>query len=63
MNEAALTFAAHDTLTDFSVEDVAVAVTEVGAARATGGADTETAVARLVVVPSPNSPELFLPQH
>jgi hypothetical protein len=63
VNEAALTFVAHDTLTDFRVDDVAVAVTEVGVARATGGADTETAVARLVVVPSPISPELFLPQH
>ena len=63
MKVDALPFAAHDTLIDFRVEDVAEAVTEDGVARATGGADTETAVARLVAVPSPNSPELFLPQH
>jgi hypothetical protein len=63
VNEAALAFAAHDTLIDFRVEAVAAAATDVGVASATGGADTETAVARLVAVPSPNSPELFLPQH
>jgi hypothetical protein len=63
VNEAALTFVAHDTLTDFRVDDVAVAVTEDGAASVTGGADTETAVEELVVVPLPNSPYVFLPQH
>jgi len=63
VNDDALAFAAHDTLIDFKVDEVAVAETDVGVARATGGADTETAVARIVVVPSPNSPELFLPQH
>jgi hypothetical protein len=63
VNDDAFPFAAHETLIDFKVDEVAVAVTEVGVASATGGADTETAVARLVVVPSPNSPELFLPQH
>jgi hypothetical protein len=63
VNEAALALAAHETLIDFSVDAVAVATTDVGVASATGGADTETAVARLVTEPSPSSPELFLPQH
>jgi hypothetical protein len=63
VKEEALALAAHETLIDFRVDAVALATTDVGVARATGGADTETAVARLVAVPSPNSPELFLPQH
>jgi hypothetical protein len=56
VNEAALALAAHDTLIDFKVEAVAVAATDVGAASATGGADTETAVNELLVVPLPNAP-------
>ena len=63
MNEAALAFAAHDTLIDFRVDAVAAAATDVGVASATGGADTETAVEELAVVPLPNSPYVFLPQH
>jgi hypothetical protein len=63
VNEAALTFAAHDTLTDFSVDDVAVAVTEVGAARAEAAADTVTAFEVVFVVPSPSCPHLLSPQH
>jgi hypothetical protein len=56
VNDAALAFAAHDTLIDFKVDEVAVSVTEVGVASVLGGADTETAVEALVVVPLPNSP-------
>jgi len=56
VNEAALAFAAHATLIDFRVDEVAVDVTEAGVERVTGGADTETAVERAVVVPSPSSP-------
>jgi hypothetical protein len=63
VKEDALAFAAHETLIDLRVDAVAVATTDVGVASARGAADTETAVARLVAVPSPNSPELFLPQH
>jgi hypothetical protein len=44
VNDDALAFAAHDTLIDFKVDEVAVAVTEVGVARATGGTDTVTAL-------------------
>jgi hypothetical protein len=63
VNEAALAFTAHETLIDFRVEAVAAAATDVGVASATGGADTETAVEELAVVPLPNSPYVFLPQH
>jgi hypothetical protein len=63
VNEAALAFAAHDTLIDFRVEAVAAAATEVGVESVTGGADTETAVEEFVVAPLPSSPYVFLPQH
>jgi hypothetical protein len=63
VNDDALAFAAHDTLIDFKVDEVAVAATEVGVASVTGGADTEIAVKALVVVPLPNSPYVFRPQH
>jgi hypothetical protein len=63
VNDDALPFAAHETLIDFKVDEVAVAVTEVGVESVTGGADTETAVEEFVVAPLPNSPYVFLPQH
>jgi hypothetical protein len=63
VKEDAFEFAAHDTLIDFRVDAVALAATEVGVDSVTGGADTETAVEELVVVPLPNSPYVFLPQH
>ena len=63
MNEAALAFAAHDTFIDFRVDAVAVAVTEVGVARAEAAADTVTALDVVFVVPSPSCPHLLSPQH
>jgi hypothetical protein len=63
VKDEALAFAAHDTLIDFRVDAVAVTATEVGVDSVTGGADTESAVEELVVVPLPNSPYVFLPQH
>jgi hypothetical protein len=63
VKEEALAFAAHDTLIDFRVDAVAVTATEVGVESVAGGADTETVVEELVVVPLPNSPYVFLPQH
>ena len=63
VNDEALAFAAHDTLIDFRVDAVAVAVTEVGVARAEAAADTVTALDVVFVVPSPNCPFRLSPQH
>jgi hypothetical protein len=52
--------APHDTSIDFKVEAVAAASIGFGMSRKAG---TETAVNELVVVPLPNAPYMFLPQH
>ena len=44
VKEEAFAFAAHETLIDFRVDDVAVAVTEVGVTRADAAAETLTAL-------------------
>ena len=61
--EVAPVTAPQDTSSDFAIDAVAVTVIDDGAASVTAGAKTETANERLVVVPSPSSPESFLPQH
>jgi hypothetical protein len=52
--------APHDTSIDFETETVGAAATGVGMSRKAG---IETAVNELTVVPLPNSPYVFLPQH
>ena len=63
MYEDAPVLAAQETSIDFSVDAVAVAATEVGVLKVTGGAITDTAVAVLFVVPLPSCPERLSPQH
>ena len=48
---------------DFSVDAVAVAVTEDGVFKVTAGDSTDTAATELVVVLLPSAPYVFNPQH
>jgi len=55
--------ASHETSRDLAVDAVAVTVIEVGDARVTGGAMTDTATLEFDSVPSPSDPYWFRPQH
>jgi hypothetical protein len=61
--EDAPVLASQETSIDFSVDAVAVAVTEVGVLSVVGGARTDTAATEFVVVLLPSAPYVFLPQH
>jgi hypothetical protein len=61
--EDAFDTAFHETSSDLGVALVAVAATDVGEDNGTGGSKTETAVDELLVVPFPNAPYVFRPQH
>ena len=55
--------APHDTLIDFNVDAVAVAVTDAGVASSENDANTNTGTVRSMLLPFPNSPCELPPQH